>query len=80
SRKPLIVDEIETIETETHVECQIKRTNEIKESIKTERTTSPSSPPKKLSTTLTRSTYSSSDETTPNKRGSLNERPKYDEK
>ncbi|CAF1617278.1 unnamed protein product [Rotaria magnacalcarata] len=80
SRKPLIVDEIETIETETHVECQIKRTNEIKESTKTERTTSPSSPPKKLSTILTRSTYSSSDETTPNKRGSLNERPKYDEK
>ncbi|CAF1094059.1 unnamed protein product [Rotaria sordida] len=74
SRKPLVVDEIETIETETHVECQVQRTNEIKESIKTERISSPISSSKKIY-----STYSSSDETTttPTKRILVDERPQY---
>ncbi|CAF2588610.1 unnamed protein product [Rotaria sp. Silwood2] len=77
SRKPLVVDEIETIETETHVECQVQRTNEIKESIKTERISSPISSPKKITTTISHSTYSPSDETTPTKRTLVNERPQY---
>lgn len=80
SRKPLVVDEIETIETETHVECQIHRTNETKESLKADRTTSPRSPPKKTLTTYVRSTYSSSDEATPTRRTPLNDRPQYYEK
>jgi len=54
--KPLVVDEIETIETETRVEYQVQRTHEIKESTtKTERTSSPSAP-KKITTTTTTTT------------------------
>ncbi|CAF1395956.1 unnamed protein product [Rotaria sp. Silwood1] len=77
SRKPLVVDEIETIETETHVECQVQRTNEIKESTKTERISSPISSPKKITTAISHSTYSPSDEITPTKRKLVNERPQY---
>lgn len=74
--KPLVVDEIETIETETRVECQVQRTNEIKESITTtERAGSPNAPKKIITTTTTtttttaappiiRSPESSSDEAT----------------
>ncbi|CAF1179870.1 unnamed protein product [Adineta steineri] len=90
--KPLVVDEIETIETETRVECQVQRTHEIKESTtKTERTGSPHAPKKIITTTTTtttttaaptiRSPESSSDEVnrliTPSKRVLLNERPQY---
>ena len=91
--KPLVVDEIETIETETRVECQVQRTNEIKESITTtERAGSPNAPKKIITTTTTtttttaappviRSPESSSDEatrtTTPSRRVLLNERPQY---
>jgi hypothetical protein len=70
STKPLVVNEIETIETETRVECQIQRTNEVKETTKTERITSP---PKTILTTTSRS----SAETTPTKRVLLNDRPQY---
>ena len=85
--KPLVVDEIETIETETRVECQVQRTHEIKESTtKTERSGSPHAPKKVITTTTTtttttRSPENSSDEavrtTTPSKRVLLNERPQY---
>ncbi|CAF1632118.1 unnamed protein product, partial [Adineta ricciae] len=90
--KPLIVDEIETIETETRVECQVQRTHEIKESTtKTERSSSPGAAKKIITTTTTtttttaaptiRSPESLSDEiirtTTPSKRVLLNERPQY---
>ena len=89
--KPLVVDEIETIETETRVECQVQRTNEITESIKTERAGSPNAPKKTITTTTTtttttaaplvRSPESSSDEatrtTTSSRRVLLNERPQY---
>jgi hypothetical protein len=73
SRKPLVVDEIETIETKTQVECQVQRINEIQESTRTERTTSPISSPKKTITTTTTTTtsrppYSSFDEIAPTKR------------
>lgn len=68
--KPLIVDEIETIETETNVHCDVQRTNELKESTKSERI---SSPTKTILTTTTRI----SNETTPAKRVLLNERPQY---
>jgi hypothetical protein len=73
SIKPFVIDEFETVETETHVECNIQRTNEIKESTTTnKRTISPTSPSKKILIT-TRIT----DETTPSKRVLLNERPQY---
>jgi hypothetical protein len=85
--KPLVVDEIETIETETRVECQVQRTHEIKESTtKTEPTGSPNAPKKvvtttTITTTTTQSPENSSDEatrtTTPAKRILLNERPQY---
>ncbi len=89
--KPLVVDEIETIETETRVECQVQRTHEIKESTTTtERAGSPNAPKKIITTTTTtttttapiiRSPESSSDEAThtitPSKRVLLNERPQY---
>ena len=91
SVKPLVVDEIETIETETHVECQVQRTHEIKESTTTERASSPGGPKRVVTTTTTtttttalppaRSPESSSDETprltTSAKRVLLNERPQY---
>jgi hypothetical protein len=91
--KPLVVDEIETIETETRVECQVQRTHEIKESTTTtERAGSPNAPKKVVTTTTTtttttaappiiRSPETSSDEatrtTTPSRRVLLNERPQY---
>ncbi|UJR36708.1 hypothetical protein I4U23_029425 [Adineta vaga] len=91
--KPLVVDEIETIETETLVECQVQRTHEIKESTtKTERSGSPGAPKKTITTTTTtttttaaptvRSPESSSDEiirttTTPSKRVFSNEGTQY---
>jgi len=89
--KPLVVDEIETIETETRVECQVQRTHEIKESTtKTEGASSPNAPKKIVTTTTTtttttaptiRSPESSSDEATrtitPSKRVLLHERPQY---
>jgi len=91
--KPLVVDEIETIETETRVECQVQRTHEIKESTTTtERAGSPNAPKKVITTTTTtttttaapptvRSPESSSDEatrtTTPSRRVLLNDRPQY---
>jgi hypothetical protein len=89
--KPLVVDEIETIETETRVECQVQRTHEIKESTtKTESTGSPHTPKKIITTTTTTTTTTaptvrspeySSDEvartTTPSKRVLLNERTQY---
>ena len=91
--KPLVVDEIETIETETRVECQVQRTHEIKESTtKTERAGSPNAPKKIVTTTTTtttttaaapptiRSPESSSDEaarTLTPRRILLNERPQY---
>ncbi len=57
STKPLVVDEIETIETETHVECQVQRTHEIKESTTTtERAVSPNAPKKIITTTTTTTT------------------------
>ena len=74
SIKPLVVDEYETFETETQVECQIQRTNEKKESTKTERITSPISPSRKISTTTT--THSSI-ETTPARRVLVDDRPQY---
>ncbi|CAF4819548.1 unnamed protein product, partial [Rotaria magnacalcarata] len=55
--RPLVVDEIETIETETRVECQVQRTHEIKESTTTtERSGSPSAPKKVITTTTTTTT------------------------
>jgi len=72
SIKPLVIDEFETIETETHVECNIQRTNEIKESTTNQRTISPTSPSKKI-LIKTRIT----DETTPSKRVLLNDKPQY---
>ncbi|CAM2717941.1 unnamed protein product [Rotaria socialis] len=90
--RPLIVDEIETIETETRVECQVQRTHEIKESTTTtERSGSPSAPKKVTTTTTTtttttaappiRSPETSSDEAsrvvTPAKRFLLNDRTHY---
>ena len=87
SAKPLVVDEIETIETETRVECQVQRTHEIKEStITTERSGSPHAPKKIITTTTTTTTTTRSPETssdeatrtlTPAKRVLLNERPQY---
>lgn len=87
STKPLVVDEIETIETETRVECQVQRTHEIKEStITTERGASPHAPKKIITTTTTTTTTTRSPETssdeatrtlTPAKRVLLNERPQY---
>ncbi|CAF0807335.1 unnamed protein product [Rotaria sp. Silwood1] len=90
--KPLVVDEIETIETETRVECQVQRTHEIKESTtKTGQTGSPGAPKTVITTTTTtttttaapmvRSPECSSDEAsrtiTPSKRALLNERTHY---
>jgi hypothetical protein len=85
--KPLVVDEIETIETETCVECQVQRTHEIKESTtKTEPTGSSSAPKTVITTTTTtttttgapiiRSPETSSDETS-SKRILLNDRTNY---
>ena len=55
--KPLVVDEIETIETETRVECQVQRTNEIKESTtKTEPSGTLTAPRKTITTTTTTTT------------------------
>lgn len=55
--RPLVVDEIETIETETRVECQVQRTHEIKESTTTtERSASPGAPKKVITTTTTTTT------------------------
>ncbi|CAF4150987.1 unnamed protein product, partial [Rotaria sp. Silwood2] len=90
--KPLVVDEIETIETETRVECQVQRTHEIKESTtKTEQTGSSNAPKKIITTTTTtttttaapivRSPECSSDEAsrtiTPSKRVLVNDRTHY---
>jgi hypothetical protein len=61
SIKPYVVDEIETIETETQVECEIQRTNETKESTRTERLTTPINPSKSILSTTTSRFY---DETT----------------
>jgi hypothetical protein len=87
SAKPLVIDEIETIETETLVECQVQRTHEIKESTtKTAPTGSPHTPKKVVTTTTTtttttRSPETSSDEATrtikPGKRVLLNERSHF---
>lgn len=66
--KPLIVDEVETIETETNVHYDVQRTNEFKESTKFEQI----SPSKTILTTSR-----SSNETTPAKRVLLNDRPQY---
>ena len=86
--KPLVVDEIETIETETRVECQVQRTHEIKESTTTERAHSPNAPKKVITTTTTTTTTThspdaSADETVrtvmPSRRVILNERsPLYE--
>lgn len=76
SIKPLVVDAYETFETETQVECEVQRTNEMKESTTTttERMASPLSPSRKI---LTTTTTQSSIETTPARRVLLNERPQY---
>ena len=74
SIKPLVVDAYETVETETQVECEVQRTNEMKESTTTtERMTSPISPSRKILTTTTHSSI----ETTPARRVLLNDRPQY---
>ncbi|CAF3643377.1 unnamed protein product [Rotaria sordida] len=90
--KPLVVDEIETIETETRVECQVQRTHEIKESTtKTEQTGNSNTPKKIITTTTTTTTTTgapivrspeySSDEASrtiaPSKRILLNDRTYY---
>ena len=78
SIKPLVVDAYETFETETQVECEVQRTNEMKESTTTtttERMASPLSPSRKILTTTTHSSI----ETTPARRVLLNERPQYHE-
>ncbi|UJR09412.1 hypothetical protein I4U23_013653 [Adineta vaga] len=73
SIKPLVVDEIETIETETQVECQVQRKHEINETTRTEQaTTSPLGSPQR-----TRPTYNLSDEKTPLKRVVIREQPQY---
>jgi hypothetical protein len=78
SIKPLVVDEIETIETETRVECQVQRTRETNESTKTDRTASPTILPKKTLTTITsHSTHNLSEEKPPPKRVFIRERPQY---
>jgi len=71
SVKPLLIDEVETIETQTKVEYNVQRTNELEESTKTEPMTGPSR--KILTTTTTRI----SNETTPAKRVLLDDRPQY---
>ncbi|CAF0987483.1 unnamed protein product [Didymodactylos carnosus] len=78
--KPLILNEIETIETETHVQFEMNRTREIKESTKTE--PAPKGAPKtsKITTTniTTRTPDSSSDEALKtSRRVLLNEKPQY---
>lgn len=89
STKPLVIDEYETVETETRVECQIQRTHEIKESTtRTEGTGSPHTPKKVVTTTTTTTTTTRSPETssdeairtlTPSRRVLVNERPQYQE-
>ncbi|CAF4045394.1 unnamed protein product [Adineta steineri] len=74
SVKPYVVDEIETIETETQVECQVQRTHETNESTKTERAASPIHSPNKI---RSKSSYNLSDERTPAKRVFIQERPQY---
>ena len=75
--KPLVVDEYETVETKTQVDCQVQRTNEIKESTTTERIGSPSRKILTITTTATASTSHSPDETASARRVLLNERPQY---
>lgn len=77
SRKPIVVDEIETIETETHVECQIQRTNETKETTKTERIPSPKVSTTKTQTIISRPVYDSNEEITSSKHAIVIERPPY---
>ena len=68
SRKPLVVDEVETVETETRVECQVARTNESEET---------STPRKKIVTKPTPSARSPSEDLISSRRVLLNERPQY---
>lgn len=80
--QPYVVDEIETIETETQVECNIQRTNQTNETTKTERikSTSPTTTPHRspLKATLqTNTTIQSPQETLHSRRVLLNERPQY---
>ena len=77
SRKPLVVDQVETIETETHVKCEVQRTNETKESTRSERIISPTSSPKKITTTISHSAYSPLNESMSSKRVLSNEQPQY---
>ncbi|CAF1054505.1 unnamed protein product, partial [Didymodactylos carnosus] len=79
--KPVILNEIETIETETHVQFEMNRTREIKESTKTELAPKVGSKTTKITTTSTNTTRipdSLSDETMKtSKRVLLNEKPQY---
>ncbi|CAF1095725.1 unnamed protein product [Adineta ricciae] len=70
--KPLVVDEIETIETETQVECQVQRKHEVNETTRTEPVPSLLGSPQR-----TRPTYNLSDEKTPSKRVFIQEKPQY---
>jgi hypothetical protein len=74
--KPLVVDEYETVETKTQVDCQVQRTNETKESTTTERVASPSKKILTITTTATAS-HSPDETTTSARRVLLNERPQY---
>ena len=78
SRKPLIVDEIETIETETHIECKIQRTNETEESTsRSARANSAFTAPKKSLSTTSLWPGHTTEESSPSKRVILNDRPQY---
>ena len=68
SRKPLVVDEVETIETETRVECQVQRTNESEQT---------SSPARTVLTKPSPSPRSPSEDLISSKRVLLNDRPQY---
>lgn len=72
SVKPFVVDEIETIETETKVECQVQRTHETSESIRTDPGAGHLTSPQR-----SRSTYDLNDEKTPAKRVLIQEPPRY---